>query len=193
MISAIVLAAGQSLRMGQQKMLMPWGQTCVIDQVISTLLEAGLNQINIVTGKSKDELKDVLKKYKIDYFFNKDFANGEMLVSVQVGLRGMKKESEAALIVLGDQPQLESRIVRLIIERYMENHHRIIVPSYKMHRGHPWLVDNSYWQEILGLKPLLTMHSFLNMHSEEIDYIVVNTPSVIQDLDTQRDYSHYKP
>jgi molybdenum cofactor cytidylyltransferase len=193
MISAIVLAAGQSLRMGQQKMLMPWGQTYVIDQVISTLLEAGLNQINIVTGKSKDELKDVLKKYKIDYFFNKDFANGEMLVSVQVGLRGMKKESEAALIVLGDQPQLESRIVRLIIERYMENHHRIIVPSYKMHRGHPWLVDNSYWQEILGLKPLLTMHSFLNMHSEEIDYIVVNTPSVIQDLDTQRDYSHYKP
>jgi molybdenum cofactor cytidylyltransferase len=149
MISAIVLAAGQSKRMGRQKMLLPWGQTCVIGQVISTLLEAGVNDIDVVTGGAQSELKEVLKDYKINYLFNKDFAKGEMLLSVKVGLSGQGDESKAALIVLGDQPQIETEIVQEIVERYLSTQHKIIVPSYKMHRGHPWLVDKSYWSHRL--------------------------------------------
>jgi molybdenum cofactor cytidylyltransferase len=193
MISAIVLAAGQAMRMGQQKMLMPWGQTSVIGQVVSTLLKAGINDIYLVTGRSQAEVKAALKKYKIEYLFNKNFANGEMLISVQVGLRGIGNESEAALIVLGDQPQIESQTVNAIVNRYLSTHQKIIVPSYEMHRGHPWLVEKSYWHEILDLMPPLTLHDFLNMHHKVIDYIVVKSASVIQDLDTQGDYSRYKP
>jgi molybdenum cofactor cytidylyltransferase len=193
MISAIVMAAGQSMRMGQQKMLLPWGKTSVIGQVISILLDAGIDHIQLVTGGSQTYLQKALMDYKIDYVFNKDFANGEMLNSVQVGLRGVGDESDAALIVLGDQPQIESQTVQIIIDRYMSTHHKIIVPSYKMHRGHPWLVEKSYWQEILSLMPPLTLHNFLNMHSEVIDYIVVESAGVIQDLDTQTDYRRYKP
>jgi molybdenum cofactor cytidylyltransferase len=192
MISAIVMAAGQSMRMGQQKMLLPWGKTSVIGQVISILLDAGIDHIQLVTGGSQTDLQKALMDYKIDYVFNKDFANGEMLNSVQVGLRGVGDESDAALIVLGDQPQIESQTVQIIIDRYMSTHHKIIVPSYKMHRGHPWLVEKSYWQEILSIMPPLTLHNFLNMHSEVIDYIVVESAGVIQDLDTQTDYRRYK-
>jgi molybdenum cofactor cytidylyltransferase len=193
MISAIVLAAGQSTRMGQQKMLMPWGQTSVIEQVVSTLLEAGVDHIYLVTGGSQSELKEALKNYKINYLFNKDFANGEMLMSVQVGLRGLGKEADAALLVLGDQPQIEPRTIQVIQERYLSTHHHLIVPSYQMHRGHPWLVEMSYWPEILNLIPPLTLHAFLNFHNEAIDYILVDSPSIIEDLDTQNDYSRYKP
>jgi molybdenum cofactor cytidylyltransferase len=193
MISAIILAAGQSKRMGQQKMLMPWGQANVIDQVVSVLFDAGVNDIHMVTGGSQAELKETLKDYQIAYLFNKEFANGEMLMSVQVGLKGLDDKSEAALIVLGDQPQIEPQIVRAIVEEYTSSHSKIIVPSYEMHRGHPWLVDKIFWEEILKLIPPFTMQNFLNSHPDDIDYIEVETPSIIQDLDTQTDYTRYKP
>lgn len=192
MISAIVLAAGQSTRMGQQKMLLPWGQTTVIGKVVSTLSEAGVHDIHVVTGGSRNALEALLQEYEIDFIFNKDYSNGEMLTSVQIGLRYMG-ELEAALIVLGDQPQIESNVVQAIVERYLLTQNKIIVPSYKMHRGHPWLIEKSYWKEILNLTPPLTLRDFLNMHNEVIDYICVDTPSVIQDLDTQSDYTQYKP
>ena len=193
MISAIILAAGQSKRMGQPKLLMPWGKTCVIGQVLRTLREAGVDDIHLVTGGLQSELKEALKEYEVDFLYNKDFADGEMLRSVKAGLQGLGGETDATLIVLGDQPQIESRIVRLIVDEYNAKHSWIIVPSYNMHRGHPWLVDKSYWRDILDLNPPLTLQKFLTIHDDAIDYVVVDTASVIQDLDTQIDYNLYKP
>lgn len=193
MISAIVLAAGQSTRMGQQKMLLPWGQTTVIGKIISTILEAGVHDIHVVTGASHDELEQILKKFKVNIIFNNDYRNGEMLTSIQVGLRTVGGEAEATLVVLGDQPQIEANIIQAIVSRYLSTHHMIIVPSYNMHRGHPWLFDKSYRKEIFDLVPPLTLRDFLNKHNEIIDYLKVDTPSVIQDLDTHNDYSKYKP
>jgi molybdenum cofactor cytidylyltransferase len=193
MISAIVLAAGLSNRMGQPKMLMPWGKTCVVDQVISSLIEAEINDIYLIAGGLQSQLKMVLKNYQVNYIHNEDYANGEMLTSVQIGIKGLGKDTDAALIVLGDQPKIESRNVRKIAEKFNTVQSKIIVPSYRMHRGHPWLVGRSYWQEILDLHPPLTLQNFLNRNSHDIDYIIVETSSVIEDLDTQDDYNRYKP
>lgn len=193
MISAIVLAAGQSKRMGRQKMLMSWGQTTVIGKVIRSLLEAEVCDIHVVTGGNQEELKDALSAYDIQYNQNRDFTNGEMLTSVKVGLNSIGKESEAALIVMGDQPQIESKVVQVIMGRYIMSHLKIVVPSYQMHRGHPWIVEKSYWKEILNLTPPATLREFLIAHNDVIDYVSVDTPSVLQDLDTPADYTQYKP
>jgi molybdenum cofactor cytidylyltransferase len=193
MISAIVLAAGISMRMGQQKMLMPWGQTTVIGSIIQTLIEARVDEINVVTGGNETALKAELKMFSIRYIYNPDFANGEMLTSVQVGLKSLGDESEAALIVLGDQPQIELNIVREIIDRYNLTPHKIIVPSYQKHRGHPWIVAREFWKEICTLSQPQTLRNFLNTNNEKIDYLTVDSPTIIQDIDTQADYLRYKP
>ncbi len=193
MISAIVLAAGQSKRMGQQKMLMPWGQTSVIGKVVSTLQEAGIMEVCVVTGGNQAELKETLGAYEISYTYNKDFANGEMLTSVQVGLESLGEKSEAVLIVLGDQPQIKVKVIQEIVKRYDSTHHKIIVPSYQMHRGHPWLLEKTYWQDIHNIKPPETLRNFLKAHQEVIDYMTTDSQSIIQDLDTQADYFQYKP
>jgi molybdenum cofactor cytidylyltransferase len=193
MISAIVLAAGQSKRMGQQKMFMPWGQTSVIGKVVSTLLEAGIMEVCVVTGGNQAELKETLGAYEISYTYNKDFANGEMLTSVQVGLESLGEKSEAVLIVLGDQPQIKVKVIQEIVERYGSTLHKIIVPSYQMHRGHPWLLEKTYWQDIQNIKPPETLRNFLKAHQEVIDYMTTDSQSIIQDLDTQADYFQYKP
>jgi molybdenum cofactor cytidylyltransferase len=62
-----------------------------------------------------------------------------------------------------------------------------------MHRGHPWLVDRGYWDEILSLRPPETMRSFLNSKHEIIDYVTVATPTILQDIDTREDYEQYRP
>jgi molybdenum cofactor cytidylyltransferase len=193
MIYAIVLAAGESKRMGQPKMLMPWGQTTVIGKVVTTLTEAGLGNIIVVTGGSHMDVDNALKKFKVEITYNKDYTNGEMLTSVQVGLTALDKSAHAALIALGDQPQIELQVVHAILNRYRNSRKQIIVPSYRMHRGHPWIIDQALWQEILTLNPPQTLRDFLGKHSNIIDYVDVDTPSVIQDLDTQSDYSQYKP
>ncbi len=192
MISAIVLAAGQSMRMGQPKMLLPWGQSTVIGRVIATLIDAGLNDLNVVIGENQKELERDLSSYPLNFVFNPNVAHGDMLLSFQIGLRYIRGKSEAALLVLGDQPQIESTVVQSIIEYYYSTRKKIIIPSYRMHRGHPWLIDKSLWNEILGLEPGRTLRDYLNQNQDNINYINVMTPSIIQDLDTPDDYQSYK-
>ena len=193
MISAIILAAGLSTRMGKQKMLLPWGETTVIGKVISTLLDAGIHKPCVVTGGNREELASKLSEVDVQFVVNNNFTNGEMITSLQVGLRTLGAEVDATLVVLGDQPQIEVSIVKKIVARYETTNNPIIVPSYKMHRGHPWVIGKTYWEEIQLLQPPATLRDFLNRHDEIIDYIIVDSPSVLLDLDTQNDYSQYKP
>jgi molybdenum cofactor cytidylyltransferase len=193
MISAIVLAAGLSTRMKAQKLLLPWGRTCVIGQVVATLKAAGMDEIVLVTGGLHEKLQEILKGSGLRFIYNQEYANGEMLTSIQVGLRALRREIEAAMIVLGDQPQIELSVVTEILNRFQSTRKAIIVPSYRMHRGHPWLLGKPYWQEVLSLKPPLTLREFLHDHEAAVDYLVVNSPSILQDLDTKDEYSKFKP
>src|SRR5512140_1251978 len=86
MISAIILAAGESKRMGQPKMLLRWGKTTVLAQVISTFQEAGIADILVITGGAKEQVERIVHHYGARGVFNEQFAGGEMLSSLQLGL-----------------------------------------------------------------------------------------------------------
>jgi molybdenum cofactor cytidylyltransferase len=124
---------------------------------------------------------------------NENYEAGEMLSSIQCGLRALPPQAQAALIGLGDQPQVQEKNVRLICEAYRASQSRLIVPSFQMRRGHPWLVERSLWKEILELKPPESPRDFLNRHANEIHYVSVDTQSVLADLDTPEDYRKSHP
>lgn len=192
MISAIVLAAGESKRMGQPKMLMPWGKSTVLQTVISTLQTAGVDDILVITGGGHQQVNMLIGK-SVQIVFNENYAQGEMLSSLQVGLGVKKDEASAALICLGDQPQVQVRTVQRILQTYKEAHAPIIVPSYQMHRGHPWMVARELWDDILKMRAPNTPRDFLNSHEKEILYLALDTPTTLQDLDTKEDYLKLKP
>jgi molybdenum cofactor cytidylyltransferase len=193
MISAIVLAAGQSRRMGLPKVNLPWGRTTVLGQVVATLLEAGLDEIILVAGAHAVEGVDEFIKQSVKLAYNPDYVSGEMLSSFQVGLQSAASESQAALLALGDQPQMELAVVRSVVESYTASRPHILIPSYQMRRGHPGVVGRELWGEILSMKPPATLREFLNAHAAEIAYLDVTTETVIQDLDTPEDYERYRP
>jgi len=174
--------------MGQPKMLLPWGESTVIEQVVTTFLKAGVEDLIVVTGGAREQVESVIGPYPVRKVYNHDHAAGEMLSSIQCALRVIRADSEATLIGLGDQPQIQVGSVRLICEEYQGNMSPLIVPSFQMRRGHPWLVARPLWNEILGLRPPESTRDFLGRHANEIRYVNVDTPSILADLDTPEDY-----
>jgi len=193
MISAIVLAAGQSRRMGQAKMVMPWGNTTVIGQVVQTLAQAGLHEIVVVTGGNRPEVETALGGLPARAVFNPEYAAGEMLSSLQTGLRLLSSQAQAALVALGDQPQMQAEVAQAVATAYQPGQARIVVPSYRMRRGHPWLLPRSLWEEALALRPPQTLRDLLQAHASDTAYVVVETDSILLDLDTPQDYEKFHP
>ena len=193
MISAIILAAGESKRMGRPKMLLPWGKNTVLGKVISTFQEAGIEDIVVVTGGAREQTTQIVEQHGARSIFNYHFNSAEMLSSLQAGLRSQSSLTQATLIGLGDQPQIQEDSVRSICIAYRERRSRLIVPSFQRRRGHPWLVEKSLWQELLEIKSPKTPRDFLNKFSDEIDYVEVTTPTILADLDTPEDYNTSHP
>jgi molybdenum cofactor cytidylyltransferase len=192
MITALILAAGQSKRMGQPKMLLPWGEITVLEQVIATFKAAGVDEVLVVTGGVRAQV-EALVGNSARSVFNPDYAEGEMLSSVQTGLAGLKPGNEAVLIGLGDQPQIQERSVWLVLDEYRKSGASIIVPSYQMRRGHPWLVARTHWEEILGMQSPTSLRDFLHSHQDEIHYVEFDNNSILQDMDTPEDYLKSRP
>jgi molybdenum cofactor cytidylyltransferase len=191
MITAIILAAGKSIRMGSPKMLLPWGDTTVLGKVLSTFQAAGIDDLLVISGGDREEVEAAVAPFARTVF-NPEFANGEMLSSVQCGLRNLDPTAEAVLITPGDQPLVRESSVTAVLRKYHESKNSIVVPSYLHRRGHPWLASSVHWREILRLRAPSTLRDFLTSHAGEITYIDVNDPGVLQDLDTPEDYARHR-
>jgi len=188
MISAIILAAGESKRMGQPKMLLPWGDKTILTHVISIFQNAGLEDTLVVTGGAREKIEKLVASYNVRTVFNKEFKGAEMLSSIRYGIQALPPQTQAVLIGLGDQPQVQDRSVRMVCETFIQTKSSIVIPSYQMRRGHPWLVERSLWEELLKSK---TPRDFLNRHPTEIQYISVKDPNILADIDTPEEYQKW--
>lgn len=191
-IGAVVLAAGLSRRMGAPKQVLPWGGTTVIGRVVQVLALGGAQEIRVVTGGAHDLMEAALRESPAQVVFNSRFAEDAMILSLQTGLGHLPEDVQAALVALGDQPQIQPGVVQALIAVYRQRQPLVIVPSYQMRRGHPWLIDRSLWGEILQFEPAKTLRDVLNWYAEKIFYLTVDTDTVLRDLDTPEDYRREK-
>lgn len=203
-ISAIILAAGLSSRMGQPKLLLPWGGTTVLGQVVSTFAAAEVEEIIVVTGGAREQIErlvaELAKNYSAQTIYNPEYARGEMLSSIQCGLKALTpspshkkgEEGAAALIGLGDQPQVREETVRCICAAFVQTKSPLVIPSFQNRRGHPWLAASPLWPEILALPISTTPRQFLNTYTGQVEYVAADE-SILQDLDTPEDYAHHRP
>lgn len=193
MIGAVILAAGQSQRMGRPKMTLPWGDTTVIGQVVHTLTTAGVEEIVAVTGGARQQVEQALADMGVRTTFNPRFAQDEMAFSLQVGLEALPEQVAAALVVLGDQPQMECEVVQAVIDAYHKTRALLVVPSYQMRRGHPWILARPLWKAVLALHPPQTLREVINAYARQITYLNVERDSILRDLDTAADYERDRP
>ena len=175
-------------------MLLPWGGSTVLGKVVSSLAEAGIEEIIVVTGAERESIEalvaDLAHNFPVRSVHNSAYQTGEMLSSLQCGLAEPGPQVAAALIALGDQPQIRPDTVCSVRRDFESGSTRIVVPSYRLRRGHPWLVARSLWAEIRALGPEMTARDFLNRHAFEISYVETGSASILKDLDTPEDYQH---
>lgn len=185
-VSAILLAAGRSERMGAFKPLLPFGETTVIRRCIQNLRRAGIEDIVVVVGHRAEELQKTVSDLRLGFAFNQD-STSEMGASIACGLRELPLETKAALIALTDQPAVPPDIIRTIVSEWTSEQ-RLIVPEFHGRGGHPVLVDLCFREELLDLDSSGGLRSFLRAHQEQVRRLPVNSPFIARDMDTWDDY-----
>ncbi|MDA0746989.1 MAG: nucleotidyltransferase family protein [bacterium] len=187
-VHALVLAAGLSRRMGTPKQLLPFGKTTILQAVVDSLLEADLDGICVVVGHRAEEIQESLRERPVRYCFNDNYRDG-MFSSVLCGIQALTDVADAVLIVLGDQPQIESQIVREVVAAYRSGDRGIVVPVCNGRRGHPALVDlKKYGGEIRGLSGDQGLKPVMRGHPEDTLEVPVEEDGILRDLDTPEEY-----
>ena len=186
-ISGILLAAGLSTRMGEPKQLLPFGESTIVETVVDSMLGAKFEEIIVVVGHRSDEIQKQLGTRTIKTVFNPEYRDG-MLTSAQAGVRALEG-SDAFALMLVDQPFITSALTDQVVDAYLQTRKGIAVPSYNYKRGHPVIFDYKYARDILALTPESGgVRTLFKKYSHDIHYVMVDTDSVLRDIDNPEDY-----
>ena len=182
--------------MGQPKLSLPWGDTTVLGQVVATCVAAGLEDILVVTGGARQQVEELVtllsKRYPVRGIHNPGYAKGGMTSSIQIGLAALGAEVQAALIGLGDQPQVREDTIGRIVSVFIETGSPLIFPSFQGRRGHPWLVARLLWSDIQAIPITTSPRQFFKTYTGQIAYVTADE-SILQDLDTPGEYFRQRP
>lgn len=193
-VSAIVLAAGTSTRMGQAKQLLPLGPSNVLAQTLENVRSASMAEIILVLGSAAQAICQQLPPPLLEglkVVVNHDYMQG-MASSLRQGLSALDKHSDAALIVLGDQPFVRPQTLDQIVDAYRRSPAQIIIPSYQGTRGNPVLLDRSVFAEVAALQGDVGCRAIFAQYLEGVVNVEVEDIGVLLDIDDQQDYDRLK-
>ena len=190
-VTAVILAAGQSLRMGYSKQQLPWGKTTVLGQTIRNLHKSDVHDSLVVTGHRAGQIKAIAAAESVPTVNNPRYAEGEMLSSLQTAVAQLPQSTAAVLVMLADQPMVEPQTINSILQAYWQGWGDIIAPTYNGQQGNPVLIDRRYFKELLALPAGAAPRDLLKRH--EVFNVPVQSKSVLQDIDEPEDYKRYKP
>ncbi len=191
MIWALLLAAGESKRMGRSKQLLPYGDKTILETVIDHITHSSVDETLIVLGANREKIERIIKDLPVKSVYNPRYKEG-MLSSVQKGFVSLPKETEAVLVFLGDQPMVPSSAITQIVHAYRSTEKGIVLPVFDKRRGHPILIDNKYSQKVAALDPEIGLRALIHNHPEDILEVELDTPAIIKDIDTPEDYKELK-
>jgi CTP:molybdopterin cytidylyltransferase MocA len=185
-VAAILLAAGQSRRMGAFKPLLPFGSKTVIECCIDYLRDGGVETIVVVLGHRAEELRKSLAARQVIFAVNPD-PNSEMGASIAAGVAELPQSCQVVLIALSDHPAVPAAVVSKLIEIWKSGA-QLVIPTWKDRGGHPVLVDLSFKSELLNLSPRGGLRTLFDAHKTAVKRVPVESPFIARDMDTWDDY-----
>ena len=184
-IATLILAAGNSKRMGTAKQLLSYKNTTLLGWTIEQVKKSKASAIYCVLGANARIIKEQIKQYKIKIIFNANFQNG-LSTSIIAGINHIIiKNFDTVLITLADQPNINTEYINELIITSEENPNKIIASNYGARIGVPAIFPKNYFNQLLNLKGDKGASLFLNNHLSET---IKMPPFNLVDIDTKEDY-----
>ncbi len=184
-IAAIVLAAGQSKRMGAvNKLLCEVEGAPMIARVVDAALASRAEPVVVVTGHENDAIRRALGARDVEIAHNPDFAAG-MSTSLRVGLHALDEDVDAAIVCLGDMPWLDASHLNALVDAFDPDDDRgIYVPVYDRKRGNPVLWHRRFFEDMRALRGDQGARKLLDRHPDEVCYVPSSSDAINIDFDT---------
>jgi molybdenum cofactor cytidylyltransferase len=186
-ISAIVLAAGKSLRFGSTKQLAPLGKSTVLEMTIDNYLASDAAETVVVLGHMSVELSRFLGDRPVKRVMNPKYAQG-MSTSLIAGIRNINSNADGIILAMADQPFVDSPTINKLIKAFGTGKKGIILPVYNGQRGNPAILSRKYMEELLEIKGDIGGREIIQRHPEDVKEVKVNCKGVLQDIDTPEQY-----
>jgi molybdenum cofactor cytidylyltransferase len=182
-VAAVVLAAGQSARMGSNKLLADVNGQAMIRRTVAAMRQAADVTI-VVTGRDQREIAAALDGLPVTLTHNPDFAEG-MSTSLRAGIEALPPDTDVAVIALGDMPLVGPEVVRRLIAAYSPAEHRsVCVPVFKGERGNPVLWGRQHFEALKGMSGDRGARVLFDQYADEIVEVAMPDEAVLVDADT---------
>ena len=188
MISAILLAAGESKRMnGENKLIKKINKEPLIKHSVKNILNSSIEELIIIVGHQSEEIKKIIdKNKKIKFVYNKKYKEG-MASSIKIGLQNLSKETKAFFICLGDMPEVNNEIYNEMIKEL--KYKKIIVPTYKNKQGNPVLFSISLMEEIMTIEGDIGAKKILEENRDIVFNLEINNQSILKNYNTLKTFN----
>jgi len=188
---AILLAAGESSRMGRLKALLPWRNSTLLEYQLRSLLEAGIHQVVVVLGYDADRLKPVVESVDgASWALNPDYLQGKT-TSLKTGVAALAGKQVSEVLLLNvDQPR-SAETVRTLVKRHLESSYLITIPTHGGKGGHPILITAGLLPELAVIdEESQGLKAVIRRHGEATERFELDDPTVLWDLNTPEQYQN---
>lgn len=191
MISLVILAAGKSTRMKENKLLLKLDGETLIERVVKRAKGSSADEVIVVLGHEAEKVREQLVKLDCKVVVNENYMRGQS-ESVKVGLAAVSSSAEAVMILPADVALIDAESINSVIDEHRKSKSQIVIASHKHQSGHPILLDRALFQEVSQIdESALGLKAVINRHRSEVEYVEVGTENVLIDIDTREEFDKY--
>ncbi|GAA4816073.1 nucleotidyltransferase family protein [Litoribaculum gwangyangense] len=189
-IAILILAAGSASRMGAIKQLLPYKNSTLLQIVLKNALGSKANRVFCVLGASSEVIKKETKMDTVTFIENPNWESGlsSSIVAGMEYLNSLQEQVDAVLILLADQPHVDSNYINKLIDLFNNNTDKIMASTYSNKKGVPAIFPSCSFENLMKLEGDKGAKAFLNSPNSNIISFELNSSDILKDIDTPQDY-----
>lgn len=187
-VAALILAAGESSRMGVDKACLGYKNSTFLETILSTLRRAGLEHVAVVLGHHAEEIRRSVSLGDAKVVINPDSRRGQTS-SLQTGLKALESpEVDAIVLCLVDHPAVSAQTVRHLVDAFGQSRAPVVIPTHQGRRGHPVVIGRQLFAEIESLSLDAGADTVVRKYRGATQFVEVNDPGILLDIDDPNSY-----
>lgn len=192
-VAAVVLAAGRSTRMGAvNKMLAEIGGKPLVRIAAEQAIASRAKPVIVVTGHEREKVEKALSGLPVRLVHNPDFAEG-LGTSLKAGIAVLPDEADAAIVCLGDMPQVDAALINKLIAAFdPERGALVVVPSIAGRRGNPVVWSRRFFHDLMSIQGDIGARHLIGSYAEAVVEVPVAGEAALTDVDTPESLSAVK-